>query len=227
MKIAGTHYRTIWVTEPGTVRVIRNQSRLPFEFASIDLETLGDAARAIKTMRWCSGAPLIGATRGKVRHGALAARTDPSDSHLAEAAPKPTSDPTNCDQSGLGVEENAQSASGSSAARASRCGISGSRRNLRCRRRAVPLRLAFTAWRSSVDLPKPPAESSTFSRIATPVGLRALIGALRLRPLYMAHDAGIPVHVCRLTKTRPAQPGRSTNSHRARGALRTSHGHRG
>jgi methylthioribose-1-phosphate isomerase len=49
MRISGTHYRTIWTTEPGRVRVI-DQSRLPFEFATLDLETVTDAARAIKTM---------------------------------------------------------------------------------------------------------------------------------------------------------------------------------
>src|SRR5437660_4502141 len=82
MRISGTHYRTIWITESGTVRVI-DQSRLPFEFATIDLETLADAAQAIKTMV-VRGAPLIGATAA---YGmALAARSNPSDSHLAEAA---------------------------------------------------------------------------------------------------------------------------------------------
>ena len=81
MKISGTHFRTIWMTESGTVRVI-DQSRLPFEFATSDLETLAAAARAIKTMV-VRGAPLIGATAA---YGmALAARSDPSDPHLAEA----------------------------------------------------------------------------------------------------------------------------------------------
>jgi len=82
MRVSGTHFRTIWMTESGIVRVI-DQSRLPFEFATIDLETLADAARAIKTMV-VRGAPLIGATAA---YGmALAARSNSSDSHLAEAA---------------------------------------------------------------------------------------------------------------------------------------------
>ena len=82
MKISGTHFRTIWSTDSGTVRVI-DQSRLPFVFATIDLETVSDAARAIKTMV-VRGAPLIGATAA---YGmALAARFDASDSYLAEAA---------------------------------------------------------------------------------------------------------------------------------------------
>ena len=41
MKISGTHYRTLWPTAAGAIRVI-DQSRLPFEFATVDLETLDD-----------------------------------------------------------------------------------------------------------------------------------------------------------------------------------------
>ncbi len=82
MKISGVHYRTIWPTVAGAVRVI-DQSRLPFEFATIDLEHLDDAARAIRTMV-VRGAPLIGATAA---YGlALALRADSSDAHLGEAA---------------------------------------------------------------------------------------------------------------------------------------------
>jgi methylthioribose-1-phosphate isomerase len=82
MRISGTHYRTIWPTATGSIRVI-DQTRLPFEFATIDLETLDDAARAIRTMV-VRGAPLIGATAA---YGmALAVRSNPSDAHLDESA---------------------------------------------------------------------------------------------------------------------------------------------
>ena len=82
MKISGTHYRTIWPTPAGTIRVI-DQSRLPFEFATIDLKTLEDAAHAIRSMV-VRGAPLIGATAA---YGmALALRTDASDARIDEAA---------------------------------------------------------------------------------------------------------------------------------------------
>ena len=82
MRVSGKHFRTIWMTESGTVRVI-DQSRLPFDFATVDLATLADAAHAISTMV-VRGAPLIGATAA---YGmALAARSNPSDAHLAEAA---------------------------------------------------------------------------------------------------------------------------------------------
>jgi methylthioribose-1-phosphate isomerase len=65
----------------GSVRVI-DQSRLPFEFSTVDLDTLADAAQAIRTMV-VRGAPLIGATAA---YGlALALRSNASDAHLDEA----------------------------------------------------------------------------------------------------------------------------------------------
>jgi methylthioribose-1-phosphate isomerase len=81
VKISGRHYRTIWPTAAGSVRVI-DQSRLPFEFSIVDLNTLDDAAQAIRTMV-VRGAPLIGATAA---YGvALALRSDASDARLDEA----------------------------------------------------------------------------------------------------------------------------------------------
>src|SRR5437660_2691321 len=81
MRVSGAHYRTIWIAESGTVRAI-DQSRLPFELATIDLETLADAAQAIRTMA-VRGAPLIGATAA---YGmALAARSNATDAHLDQA----------------------------------------------------------------------------------------------------------------------------------------------
>jgi len=81
VKISGRHYRTIWPTAAGSVRVI-DQSRLPFEFSTIDLNTLDDAAQAIRTMV-VRGAPLIGATAA---YGmALALRSRASDERFDEA----------------------------------------------------------------------------------------------------------------------------------------------
>jgi len=81
MKIAGIPYRSIWFTSAGVVRVI-DQRRLPFELATLDLVTLEDAAHAIRDMA-VRGAPLIGATAA---YGvALALRSDASDDALAHA----------------------------------------------------------------------------------------------------------------------------------------------
>ncbi|MDJ0969084.1 MAG: S-methyl-5-thioribose-1-phosphate isomerase, partial [Kiloniellales bacterium] len=82
MKVAGQHYRTIWVAEDGwTVEVI-DQTKLPHVFEVLPLKTCEDAARAIETMV-VRGAPLIGATAA---YGmALALREDASDDGLERA----------------------------------------------------------------------------------------------------------------------------------------------
>ena len=81
MKIAGVHYRTIWPTVDGTVRVI-DQSRLPFELVILELSSAEEAADAIRAMV-VRGAPLIGAAAA---YGlALAARADASDASLDAA----------------------------------------------------------------------------------------------------------------------------------------------
>ena len=82
MKISGLHYRGIWRTSDGSVRVI-DQSRLPFELATLDLDSAEDASRAIRAMV-VRGAPLIGATAA---YGvALAMRRGRSDADLAAAS---------------------------------------------------------------------------------------------------------------------------------------------
>ncbi len=82
MKVAGQHYRTIWLAEDGwTVEVI-DQTKLPHVFEVLPLKTCEDAARAIETMV-VRGAPLIGATAA---YGmALALRKDASDDGLERA----------------------------------------------------------------------------------------------------------------------------------------------
>lgn len=82
MKVANTHYRTIWY-EPQTscVKII-DQTRLPHEFIIRELQSLSDAALAISSMQ-VRGAPLIGATAafGVV----LAMQEAPTDQHLDTA----------------------------------------------------------------------------------------------------------------------------------------------
>jgi methylthioribose-1-phosphate isomerase len=60
VKINGTPYRTIWPAGEIAVEVI-DQTRLPHAFATLRLESLEDAAHAIRAMV-VRGAPLIGAT---------------------------------------------------------------------------------------------------------------------------------------------------------------------
>ena len=82
MKVEGQPYRTIWLGDDGSAVEIIDQTRLPFEFVTVKMETLEDAARAIRTMQ-VRGAPLIGAAAA---YGvALAVKDDASDEGLENA----------------------------------------------------------------------------------------------------------------------------------------------
>jgi methylthioribose-1-phosphate isomerase len=79
MKVAGKHYRSVWPVGEDAFGII-DQTRLPHEFVTITLRTADEAAHAIVTMQ-TRGAPLIGAVGA---YGlALEMRRDPSDENLA------------------------------------------------------------------------------------------------------------------------------------------------
>jgi methylthioribose-1-phosphate isomerase len=82
MKVDGRPWRTIWVEPDGWSVGIIDQTRLPHAFTTVTLRTVEDAAHAIKAML-VRGAPLIGATAA---YGVcLALRDDPSDANLERA----------------------------------------------------------------------------------------------------------------------------------------------
>jgi len=82
MKIKGKHYRSVWVSQDGRTVEILDQTKLPFELEIIQLHTMNDAATSIKDM-WVRGAPLIGAVAA---YGvALAMREDNSTENLQNA----------------------------------------------------------------------------------------------------------------------------------------------
>lgn len=82
MKINGQHYRTIWLAQDGWRVVVIDQTRLPFRFETVALGSAEQAADAIRNMV-VRGAPLIGATAA---YGvALALRADASDAALEAA----------------------------------------------------------------------------------------------------------------------------------------------
>jgi methylthioribose-1-phosphate isomerase len=202
MRISGKHYRTIWrVTESGSVRVI-DQSRLPFGFATVDLETCADAARAIKTMI-VRGAPLIGATAA---YGmALAVRSDPSDAQIVEAARM------------------------LQATRPTAVNLAWALTRMRSALAEVGLKQRVEiAYREAAAICDADVEQC---RSIGTLGLEIIRGLARnsgrrlnilthcnagwlacvdwgtaLAPIYMAHDAGIPVHVW-VDETRPRNQG--------------------
>jgi methylthioribose-1-phosphate isomerase len=79
MNVDGRHYRTIWVASDGRGVEIIDQTRLPHRFVTVRLETVADAAHAIRSMQ-VRGAPLIGATAAYGMGFAVAA--DASDDGL-------------------------------------------------------------------------------------------------------------------------------------------------
>ena len=82
MRVNGEPTRTIWLNENGWAVDIIDQTRLPHEYETVTLATVDEAAAAIREML-VRGAPLIGATAA---YGmALAARQDPSDQALSAA----------------------------------------------------------------------------------------------------------------------------------------------
>jgi methylthioribose-1-phosphate isomerase len=201
VKVSGKHYRTIWPTAAGSVRVI-DQSRLPFEFSTVDLNTLDDAAKAIRTMV-VRGAPLIGATAA---YGtALALWSNPSDAHLDEAAQilqatRPTAQNLawaltrmRAALAGVAPKERAEIAFREAAliceADVEQCraigvhGLEIIRRFANESGRAVNVLTHCNAgWLACVDW------------------------GTALAPIYMAHDAGIQIHVW-VDETRPRNQG--------------------
>jgi methylthioribose-1-phosphate isomerase len=204
MKIGGRQYRTIWPTAEGMVEVI-DQTKLPHRFETLRLSSMDDAAHAIRTMI-VRGAPLIGATAA---YGlALALRKDASDETLDAAhdvllATRPTA--VNL-----------------------RWALTRMRDALRNRPRETR---AETAWREAAAICEEDVETcrhigehglELFREAAAKKNGRSLnilthcnAGWLAcvdwgtaLAPIYMAHDAGIPVHVW-VDETRPRNQGAS------------------
>ncbi len=82
MNVGARHYRTIWLNEDGRSVDIIDQRWLPHEFRIVTLRTVDDMAVAIRDM-WVRGAPLIGVAAA---YGmAIAMAADSSDTALDAA----------------------------------------------------------------------------------------------------------------------------------------------
>ena len=208
MKIDGKPTRTIWLAEDGWAVEIIDQTRLPHEFATARLESLADAAHAIKAML-VRGAPLIGATAA---YGmALTARANASDMALTVAynilhATRPTAINLKwaLDEmiKALGPVPEAERAAAAYARAAEICdedvainsaiGDNGlalladiwARRRAEGAERLNVLTHCNAGWLATVDW------------------------GTAIAPIYKAHDAGIPIHVW-VDETRPRNQGAS------------------
>ena len=85
MNVDGTHYRTIWVNQDGWSVDVIDQTKMPHLFEVLNLKTLLDSCAAIKDMV-VRGAPLIGTTAAYGFY--LAMREDASDEGMESAYTK-------------------------------------------------------------------------------------------------------------------------------------------
>ncbi|MDH3472423.1 MAG: S-methyl-5-thioribose-1-phosphate isomerase [Rhodospirillales bacterium] len=204
MKVQGRAMRTIWLAEDGWAVEIIDQTRLPHDFVTCRLESLEDAAHAIRAML-VRGAPLIGATAA---YGlALALRADPSDGNLASAAETLLATRPTAVNLRWAVEQ--------------------------LRDRVVPLPAAERAAVAYARAAEICDEDVAICRAIGQHGMKLIEEVARARggkgpvnllthcnagwlatvdrgtalaPIYMAHDAGIPVHVW-VDETRPRNQG--------------------
>ena len=208
MKIAGRHYRTIWPNADGSVEII-DQTKLPHEFVTTTLKSVEAAADAIRRMV-VRGAPLIGATAA---YGiALAMREDASDAALDRAhdlllATRPTA---------INL----------------RWALARMRDALRNRPHGERAKLAWdeaaTICDEDVETCHRIGENGlAIFRDAAAKKAGATLNVLThcnagwlacvdwgtaLAPIYMAHDAGIPIHVW-VDETRPRNQGASLTAY--------------
>ncbi|MDX7989327.1 S-methyl-5-thioribose-1-phosphate isomerase [Xenorhabdus sp. 12] len=204
MKINGIHYRSVWLADDGHTIEIFDQTRLPFEVQIIQLRTMQNVATAIKEM-WVRGAPLIGAVAA---YGmALAMRQDNNDENLQHAyatliKTRPTAINLKwaLDRSYRALENTEYSL-----------------------REAIAYRIASEIADEDVELCRRIGEHglNIIQQVATkkPAGepvnilthcnagwLATVDWGTALAPIYMAHDAGINVHVW-VDETRPRNQG--------------------
>jgi methylthioribose-1-phosphate isomerase len=201
MKIDGTPYRSIWLAEDGWSLRIIDQTKLPWSFEILTLETVAEAAHAIRSMQ-VRGAPLIGATAA---YGlCLALRADASsDAMERDAATLAATRPTAVNLKWaldrmLTRLRNTRLADRVAAAYAEAGAIAEEdvAQNAAIGRHGLPLIRA----RQKPDKPVQVLTHCNAGWIAT------VDWGTALAPIYQAHDAGIDVHVW-VDETRPRNQG--------------------
>jgi len=206
MRVDDKPYRTIWVEDDGWSVGIIDQTLLPHDFVTCRLLSMEDAARAIADML-VRGAPLIGATAA---YGVcLAMREDASDENLAYAydtlfATRPTAvnlrwalDDMRKHLSDVPVGDRVATAYKRAAEICNEdVAISES-----IGRHGLDLVQALAAH-------KPAGEPVNILTHCNAGWLATVDWGTATAPIYMAHEAGIPVHVW-VDETRPRNQGAS------------------
>jgi methylthioribose-1-phosphate isomerase len=201
MKIGGKHYRSVWVESDGRTVFYIDQTLLPFEFKVRQLANVGAAAQAIRTMQ-VRGAPLIGAVAA---FGvALAMANDASDATLEHArdlllATRPTA--INLawalDRMGNALLNQPRTERVAAAYREAQAICD------------EDVTTCQAIGRHGLQLIRAAAGSKRPVNILTHCNagwIACVDWGTALAPIYMAHDAGIPVHVW-VDETRPRNQG--------------------
>src|SRR5215216_1639475 len=204
MKVAGKHTRSIWVEPDGWSVGIIDQTMLPHRFATLRLTTLADAAHAIKSMQ-VRGAPLIGATAA---YGVcLAMRQDASDDALERAyatllATRPTA-------INLKWALDEMMAAVRNRPRGERLAAAYPRAAEICDEDVALNQAIGRHGRKLIEqiaAKKQPGERVNLLTHCNGGWLATVDFGTALAPIYMAHDAGLPVHVW-VDETRPRNQG--------------------
>ncbi len=204
MKINGTAYRMIW-RAPGTGRVTTfDQTLLPHELETIELTSMQDAARAILTMQ-VRGAPLIGATAA---YGvALALAADPSDANLADAVQHLARQRPTAINLRWALEEVRTVVAPLPANERAAAAFAAATRicddDVETCRRIGEHGLALIR---EIAAKKRPGERVDILTHCNAGWLACVDWGTATAPIYMAHDAGVPVHVW-VDETRPRNQG--------------------
>ncbi|GMV62586.1 MAG: hypothetical protein AMXMBFR74_17540 [Parvibaculum sp.] len=205
MKIDGTHYRTIWVADDGWSVEIIDQTRLPHEFVTASLRSAADAARAIKEMQ-VRGAPLIGATAA---YGlSMALREDTSDENLDRTcdmllATRPTA--VNLKYSLDAMREAVRKVGHNARVEAAyREAARLCDEDVETCRRIGENGLRIVRGLAEAK----PGQTVNILTHCNAGWLACVDWGTALAPIYMAHDAGLPVHVW-VDETRPRNQGAS------------------
>ena len=207
MKIDGRAYRTIWPAADGWSIEVIDQTKLPHEFATLRLTSLEQAAHAIRAMQ-VRGAPLIGVTAA---YGvALAMREDASDEHLVRAlallaATRPTA-------VNLHWALQAMKAALRNLAPRERVAAAYVKASEICEEDVVINRAigeqALGLFRAAFARKggKQPLKILTHCNAGW---LACVDWGTALAPIYLAHDAGMPLHIW-VDETRPRNQGALT-----------------
>jgi methylthioribose-1-phosphate isomerase len=204
MKVDGRPMRSIWLEPDGWSVGIIDQTRLPHRLALAQLTTLAEAADAIRDMR-VRGAPLIGATAA---YGiCLALRQDASDAALEQAyaaliATRPTAINLKwaLDEMLAAVRNRPRGERLAAAyARAGEIAEDDIATNRAIGRHGLPLIEAIAAA-------KPAGQRVNVLTHCNAGWLATVDWGTATAPIYLAHDAGIPLHVW-VDETRPRNQG--------------------